>query len=301
MRTKFKPKFHDLRNKVTKYQNKVSLPGLATNEHLDCFVRQLIDSLRRTEYVVKLRCRDVSPKRLVPSSSIYDPIRAAIYYLRDGDIENACWQIFLSTHFGFHKIDKWKLPALIYGSLGGNQVWDWQNISANFDEFAGWYKMNQLNVKGRFGNHRKYQSLKTNHLTGTFGCYIDCIVKSGSHHTLLKNANKSSQGSPTKAFDYLYKSISNVKGFGRTACFDYLCMLKKTGIAMIEPGIPYMTGATGPMQGAKLLLDDNNLTASELDDQIACFGQSIKVGMQEMEDAICNWQKNPSRYEYFGG
>jgi hypothetical protein len=48
----------------------------------------------------------------------------------------------------------------------------------------------------------------------------------------------------------LYSGLNAVISFGRTAKFDYLTMLKKTGLLEAEPGHAFLNGATGPSKEA---------------------------------------------------
>jgi hypothetical protein len=93
---------------------------------------------------------------------------------------------------------------------------------------------------------------------------------------------------------------ANVLRFGRLARFDYLAMLGKLGLAGIKPGSTYLNGATGPLRGARLLF---GVTAnhSVLDGWLGELDEELQVGMQVMEDALCNWQKSPSVFEPFRG
>jgi hypothetical protein len=94
--------------------------------------------------------------------------------------------------------------------------------------------------------------------------------------------------------------------FGRTAKFDYLTMVGKLQLAAIEPGSTYMGGATGPLRGAKLLFGGNisaNISKKTLEEWLIELESHLGLffGMQILEDALCNWQKSPDRYVYFGG
>jgi Alpha-glutamyl/putrescinyl thymine pyrophosphorylase clade 3 len=70
--------------------------------------------------------------------------------------------------------------------------------------------------------------------------------------------------------------------------------------AAILPGLPYLKGSSGPLNGARLLFGRNE-PAETLDLWVAQLGESLGVGMQELEDALCNWQKSPDRFVPFRG
>ena len=98
-----------------------------------------------------------------------------------------------------------------------------------------------------------------------------------------------------------------VASFGRTAKFDYLTMIGKLGLAPIEPGSTYMHGATGPLSGARLLFGGRKtapLTRSDLEAWLVELEARLHLGthgMQVLEDALCNWQKNPRTFVPFRG
>jgi hypothetical protein len=98
--------------------------------------------------------------------------------------------------------------------------------------------------------------------------------------------------------------MESVYRFGRLGKFDYLTMLGKLALAPVEPGSAYMTGATGPVAGARLLFSGDpkaDLSALWLDARLVDLDAYLGVGMQVLEDALCNWQKNPTRFRRFRG
>jgi hypothetical protein len=90
-----------------------------------------------------------------------------------------------------------------------------------------------------------------------------------------------------------------VMRFGRLARFDYLTMVGKLELAPIQPGLAYIKGSTGPLAGAKLLF--GNAGATTLDEWAAQLARNLQVGMQVMEDSLCNWQKSPDKFKAFRG
>lgn len=104
-------------------------------------------------------------------------------------------------------------------------------------------------------------------------------------------------------FDDLYRKLASVMSFGRTARFDYLTMIGKLGIAAVAPRRPYLVGATGPLRGARLMFGGAVVgqRALELEPKVIALGAALGVGMQEMEDALCNWQKSPSKFVAYRG
>ena len=119
---------------------------------------------------------------------------------------------------------------------------------------------------------------------------------------LIEQAGQPDQD-PYATFDALYEQM-DVPRFGRTAKFDFLTMVSKVGLASIEPQHPYLIGATGPQRGAKLLVANDPTAPIEvaiLSDVVVRLGRALSVGMQVMEDALCNWQKSQFAYAPFRG
>lgn len=76
---------------------------------------------------MRIKQGDISPERGNPFSNLFDPIRAAVLHMRNGDYDQAVWMTFIQTHFGKHHSDGWKLSANVYGSFGSGPVWTYEN------------------------------------------------------------------------------------------------------------------------------------------------------------------------------
>lgn len=290
----------------------IPLPGLLDGDHYDCLSRQIIDSVRRREFIFYIRDTRLSELRMDPSSSIFDPLRAASLHLRAGRTDEAYWLVFLATHFGKHAEDGWQLTSMVYGKLGQG-CWNWHNSYNDPVGLGQWLDNNATQLStARFSNHRKYESLKSGGLNATAAVlksYIDWIKGHGSHNDLIRALHTKVGQNPTEVFDALYSSMKQVKRFGRLGRFDFLTMLEKLGISPITPGSAYLwhrdTGeATGPAKGARLLFSENideAIKAGELDGMLVKIDTILNVGMQVLEDSICNWQKSPDQYLYFRG
>lgn len=250
---------------------------------------------------------------LTPNDEImFDPVRAAVLRDRQACIEEAFWLVFLSVHFGKHPRTGWGYAREVYGRLGGSARWDWARVGSDPSEFRCWLAAHQDELKGNggFGNHRKYQSLDAQSPRGTgvaVESYVRWVDPPRTHSELMNKACQLADGNPREAFDHLYASMSAVATFGRTAKFDYLCMVSKLGLAPIEPGSAYIKNSTGPIDGARILFGNSKtaaLSPSELDKWLVDLESYLdvgKVGMQVLEDALCNWQKSPSIFRPFRG
>jgi hypothetical protein len=278
------------------------LPGLTKPGRREALARQLVDSMRRVSFVSTILQRTLSPARADPASPNFDPVRAAALHAQNGNLDEAMWLVFLSVHFGKSKKCGWELVRRVYG--GGGQPWDWGRVSADVAAFRDWLSKNQTTLASlSFGNHRKYESVDAHSAAGT-GSVVETYVKwvqtYGNHQRLLTQARRIA-GSPADAFDSLYEQMGAVNRFGRTARFDFLTMIGKLRLAPIAPGSAYLNGATGPYRGANLLFANPRLTRRQLDLKLVNLAGHLGVGMQEIEDSLCNWQKKPDEYVPFRG
>lgn len=287
------------------HKKQMPLTGIVPVENMLTFVDQLIDSLQRVEYVHKVRARPISPLRADPKSALFDPIKAAMLKASDGHREEAFWLVFLATHCGRNLRTEWLLARELYGALE-DTPWTWPRVAADPIAYGEWLEDNRADFKGKFGNHRKYESLKQG-ARGTgvvVRTYVEWVKAHGSHDKMIASALAQAKGHPRRAFALLYDSMDAVMSFGRTGRFDYLTMLAKVGLAAIDANSTYMNEATGPKKGARLLFDgqiDSNTGAKPLEASVAALEKHLGVGMQVMEDAMCNWQKSPGKYLPFRG
>jgi hypothetical protein len=305
--------FERLNDRLNAYAGEVRpLPGIDSPAARQAFLEQMAESVHRVQYVQVMARRNISTRRADPSSELFDPIKAAILYQRRGSLDEAFWLVFIFVHFGKHLRDGYRLARDIYGRLGSTPFWDWEQVSVNPRNFRQWLSAEQETlgtdgVQRRFGNHRKYQSLdawKPNGTGDAVETYVQWIRPFGSHQRLLEDAIARVGDEPRRLFRELYRSMKVVASFGRTARFDYLAMLGKLGLAPIEPDSTYMTGSSGPLTGARLLFAGDSQAALKPRDVGAWLidlGAYLGVGMQVLEDAICNWQKSPEKFRRFRG
>lgn len=293
-------------------QQRLPLPGISDSKVREVLIEQLLESVHRVTYVSMIRQRNISERRADPNNELFDPLKAAMLHQRQGRIEEAFWMVFLFVHFGKHARAGWRYAREIYGRLGDAVRWDWVNTSADAASFREWLGAHQDELKRNgiprgFGNHRKYQSLDAYSVNGTGAAvesYVNWVGPPRTHQELMEQACQQAEGDPRKAFDHLYLSMGAVVSFGRTARFDYLTMLAKLGLAHIEPGSTYVMGAIGPLMGARLLFGGEKTAAlrpADLEAWLAELDTQLQVGMQILEDALCNWQKSPGRFKPFRG
>jgi hypothetical protein len=287
---------------------KHSLPGVRDRANREAFIEQLLESIHRVKFVEVVSARQLSERRADPNDELFDPLKAAMLFQRRGNVEEAFWLVFLFVHFGKHAKAGWRYAREVYGRLGDGGRWDWATTSVDPAAFRAWLDAHQgelmrAGVPRGFGNHRKYESLDayTENGTGaTIESYVTWVRPSRTHREMMERACLQAAGDPGQAFDNLYQSMEAVKRFGRTARFDYLTMIGKLGLARIEPPSTYMQGSTGPVRGAGLLFGVD-ASAAVLDGRLVQLNAELGVGMQVLEDALCNWQKSPARFIPFRG
>lgn len=281
------------------------LPGLHASVSREVLARQIVESQRRTRYLSLLSQREITAGVTDPQNEGFDPLKAAVVYRNRGAYDEACWLVFLSVHFGKNKVGGWGYCRGVYGHLGQGPVWSWPETCGDLPGFQTWLEFNREQLVGGFGNHRKYESLSGISRIGTgavVASYVTLIRLFGDHEQFLSGARPAA--TPEASFEKLYRSLKRVIRFGRTASFDYLTTLAKLDLAGILPGRAYLTGATGPLQGARLLFTGSASSATragDLEQLLARLNLRLELRFDDLEDALCNWQKSPLRFVPFRG
>lgn len=256
--------------------------------------RQIVDSINRVRYFQMIENRDISADRADPNSHLFDPIKAVIFYKRNGNLEEAFWLSFLIVHFGENYQSGWNLTKNFYNNMGCQPQLTWDNVTQNpnlVEEWVNTYEQNPT-IKLKFGNHRKYESISQ--LMAVIESYIAFVrSNNGQLPAYAAHADNAKQ-----RFANLYDDF-DVYRFGRLGKFDFLSILYKFGLAEIEANCCYLKEATGPKAGAKYLF--GNLPTSQLDTNAQSLADYLGIGYQEMEDALCNWHKSTDRYEAYVG
>lgn len=281
------------------------LRGIRSDAALQTLVAQLIESIRRVDFIRTIASQAIDPDRANPSKPIFDPIRAAIFNWANRNFDEAFWLVFLATHFGKHSTDKWELARAVYGRLGGQPHWNWANISADLPSFRLWLDASQSELRTlRFGNHRKYESKKAdskNGLAAVIESYTDLIGPPRTHKEFFDQILKGTND-PVAAFEKCNEALCGVLRLGRLGRFDHLCMLGNLGFMMVTPGSTFLRNSTGPFSGAQLLLKGGatpKISVDDAEESLIRLGKFLAVGQQELEDSLCNWQKSPVKFVPF--
>ena len=172
-----RPKDHELANTIGEGlrvfdQGHRRLPGIDDPAHREALIEQMLESNHRVRIISVMKARDISGRRADPSDELFDPLKAAILNQRQGNIDEACWMVFLFVHFGKHAKKGYKLARQVYLRDGGPSKWDWASVSISPSEFRNWLAAHQSELQrdgppDGFGNHRKYQSLDAKSKNGT--------------------------------------------------------------------------------------------------------------------------------------
>ena len=110
-------------------------------------------------------------------------------------------------------------------------------------------------------------------------------------------------------FHSIYKAAQKIPNFGRLAAFDFASSLVKCDFDVAEPESMYAENSTGPLNAIGLLLRLTNGDPSQkaklqlCSDLMDWFQKNSNIFMvgQVLEDAVCNWQKNPSTHIWYKG
>jgi len=295
---------HLIREKLISFNEKIALPGITSRARLECLLNQINDSVKRINRITDIRNTIHNTSCIDPADKDFNPLIAASYYRQQNKIDEAFWLVFLAIHFGEDENGtKWNHVRNVYYGLSNAPYWTWEKVSRDINGFRHWLQINKevLQNNGKFGNHRKYESLLDEHTGKTIASYISWIGDSHSHQDLVNSMRSQVGENPNILFETLYKSMEAVWRFGRTAKFDYLCMVGKLGLANIEPGHPYLQDSTGPLEGARLLFGNRISDTKVLNTRLweLAMHMDLYFGMQIMEDAVCNWQKSPDNFISF--
>lgn len=293
----------NLEQKLKEYNSTVeALPGASGRIQLQTFVRRLEESSRRNRFFELISSRSgTDPMKVGPSG--FDPLKSAVWFRNSGQRDEACWLVFLSVLFGKHRTQGWALAREFYWGLG--TPWTWGRTVKDSNDLTQWFSQyyNEIRARsggGRFGNHRKYQSLRPEvkqNVPAIVHSYLDWVGE--GHESRFAELALNAQVADACPFKHAYASMNVVVSFGRVARFDYLSTLHNLDIVHVEPTSPCLVGATGPLDGARLLF--GNFSPAALETKVARLGNALGIGMDVLEDALCNWQKNPRKFTPFRG
>jgi hypothetical protein len=262
---------------------------------------QIVASVRREDYYRLIQARPISPRRADPNDPLFNPEQAVAFHVAKGNVDEAVWLMFLMTHFAKPESTGWLRLQDVYGMLGHGK-WDWPSVAGNPAGFETWLNANWTAIRGKFGNHRKYESLRpgSRRSTGLVVREYVRMIGAQGHDAFFQHVLANG---PNDRFDAMYSAV-NFPSFGRLAKFDYLMLISRYGVLPMQPLSAYFAGATGPSRGANLLFTgsaDSNTPAGQLQQMVDALDNDLHVGMAVLEDSLCNWQKQPLQFIHFKG
>jgi hypothetical protein len=281
---------HELGTRLAEFQKAYELPGLDAEESRARLVEKLVDSEKKL--------RALSMRKFAgsvdPSGREFHPLKAIVKHFEEGHRDEAVWLTFLTTHFGQ---DAKETIRHFYGKFGKGR-WDWETVYADASAVRKWMASNTRKVKHlKFGNHRKHETNNPDSHVGTaevidsFREWANQIAHGSPYRALCAVAKGKT---PEVAFDSAYYKIS-VTRFGRTAKFDFLCLLGNLGVLEVSPPHCYLAEGTGPKRGAVQMVTGKKKgrVTAEVENTIRRLRKHLGVSVEAMEDALCNWQKHP--------
>ena len=208
----------------------------------------------------------------------------------------------------------WRYARDIYGALGGTDRWDWARVSGDPARFRAWLAANQNTLKTdgivrRFGNHRKYQSLEDQKPNGTGAAvqsYVAWVGPPRTHEELFRDALVAASGDERQAFARLYRSMTavvSVRPDGEVRLPDDD---RKTRPRSDRAGLHLHERSDRPSRWGPPPLpresdrERRHAPGSSTDGWCELEAQ-LGVGMQVLEDSLCNWQKSPDDFRRFRG
>ena len=190
------------------------LRGLSSVASIESLSRQVLDSISRVQYVYTIANKAYSASVADPNQSCFDPIKAAIYHRNLGNLDEACWLIFLSIHFGKNRLSGWKLARHFYAGPGTTCAWF--NIMSHQQTLEPWlHTLSRIKSQKKsglnFGNHRKYESINPAKKDSTLKIllsYIDWVTDYGDHASMLSGPGAATRISDHENFERIYSDMN---------------------------------------------------------------------------------------------
>lgn len=263
---------------------------------LSVLAKQSYDSIRRIEIYKTYKLR--AAQAVEGGRSYFETSNPFVLAQRsDLDTENRIWIVYLATYFGKSQKSSWELFNRAAFDLKRSLITTVQ-IKADIEKYFNYLESFDFFENSKFSNHRKYTKKSLGGRKGLFR----------SMEYVLENIKQYCNNDQIE-FHEMYKRANQIPNFGRLASFDFSSSLVKCGFSIQEPQSMYARNSTGPLQALGFLLrltdSDTAIQAQKnlSDDLVEWFNQNSNIFMvgQVLEDAICNWQKNPKKYIHYTG
>ncbi len=268
-----------------------------SEEIINVLSLQTIDSIRRITiydtYAIKARQAEGS------SLSYFHTSNPFILSQRDSlPLNSRVWYIYLATYFGKSNKSKWKLFNNAAFRKDKTLI-ELDHILNNRQNYYEYLRSLDFFAESNFSNHRKYTKKALDGEGGVLNS-MEYFLDNMDHFTHANSVE----------FDFIYKRALLIPNFGRMAAFDFTASLSKCNLNVDAPVSMYHQSSTGPLRALKHILilsgaeSTNRKAQVELGDKLLQWfinNSDIPMIAQVIEDAICNWQKSPTRHvKYFG-
>ncbi|KUY59278.1 hypothetical protein [Burkholderia sp. RF2-non_BP3] len=196
------------------------LPGVASPAALTTLVEQMVESVHRVDFVKRIRDKKdkISERRTDPKDDMFEPIRAAVWHMEHGNIDEAFWIVFLFVTCGRNLKTGYGLLRMVYGAFKDQFVWTWEHYNSEKDGFTLWLHdrlpaIEKEKARFKFGNHRQYESISQ--LDNVLRSYAGWVGPERSHVTMIESMKAVVGNDPRMLFAHLYKTMNAVERFGR--------------------------------------------------------------------------------------
>jgi Alpha-glutamyl/putrescinyl thymine pyrophosphorylase clade 3 len=263
---------------------------------LNILAKQTNDSIRRIDIYesYKKRALQAVNKKL---DFIHTSIPFVLAQRSDLSQINKVWVLYIATYFGKSNKSKWELFNRATFDNGAS-IMLFENIQKDLNNYFKYLSSFNFFDGCTYSNHRKFTAKR---LTGENGVFVsmEYFVRNIDQYSVENNMD----------FHSMYKLAEKIPNFGRLAAFDFSSSLVKCGLNIEEPQSMYAEHSTGPLNAIDLLLrltkhkSSSNAKFKLCSDLMKWFQENTKIFMtgQVLEDALCNWNKNTSKYIKYSG
>ncbi|MCP1301964.1 hypothetical protein NK356_22570 [Chryseobacterium sp. S0630] len=289
-----------LEQKLRSFHQHVYPISIGNNpEELKYFSSLISNEIQEITKVSDTSHQDCSDHRSIS----FNPLQFVVHYFQNGEIDNACWLLFLYSYIGKHPKHEWNLLRNIYFNTESNDLWSWEKISHNFEVFQKWFleKISIIQEKAGLGEYHKYSEL--NHSKALIICrdlheYIHWIKESGNHHIFFQQTDSL----PSDKFQKLYQSMDAKTSFNKLIKFRYLSLLGILNIFPIQPDRPYLNDFILSRRGAQHLFESKNrkkISVEKLNTLLFLLNNHLELnhGIEILQTALSKWGKERFKVE----
>ena len=286
----------DKLEKLWKKAIKELLGSKIDSNQLNILAKQTHDSIRRIEIYQAYKKRAIEAvkdkKDFIHTSNPF-----VLSQRTDLGLDNRLWILYIATYFGKSNKSKWTLFNRATFDKK-NSIFLFDEIKLDLDKYFKYLSDFDFFKDCTYSNHRKYTAKNFYGDKGVFK----------SMEYVVNNIKQYSSGKEID-FHTMYNLSQKIPNFGRLAGFDFSSSLVKCGFNIKEPLSMYAEHSTGPLDAIGLLLKlTSNSTSTNSKKQLCTdlmkwFIDNSDIFMvgQVLEDSICNWQKNTSKYIRYTG